>query len=40
LLVFAGLLAVVTTLLSAGVASADFWPHSDSGSPVAAERDR
>jgi len=37
-LVFAGLLAAVTTLVSAGVASADYWPHTETWSPAAAQQ--
>jgi hypothetical protein len=37
-LVLGALLAAFTTLLSAGVASADFWPHDPLGSVPAAVR--
>jgi len=37
-LVFAGLLAAVTTLVSAGVSSADYWPHTETWSPAAAQQ--
>jgi hypothetical protein len=35
-LLVSALLAAFTTLLSAGVASADFWPHDQQGPPPAA----
>ena len=34
-LMVATLLAALTTLLGAGVASADFWPHDQQGPPYA-----
>ena len=36
-LVLSALLAALTTLLSAGAASADFWPHGQPEPPVAAQ---
>jgi len=38
--VLAALLASSTTLLSAGVASADFWPHGEQAAPVTAGHHR
>ena len=35
--VLAALLAALTTLMGAGVASADFWPHGEQGPPSSAQ---